>query len=156
MQPMQPMQPPQDAAKRLSGWRRLPSHALSQLLQAYTLGSQVVTWRRQEVLAEMARQLNIWDPKLLAQIKDDMDLLTNASVLEHLMRGPHHRGIKLLPSEVAVFEQPSNAWLLAMLKELGEEHLQGDGNSPNANATKISTNIKEYTTGTQGGSLTGI
>ncbi|KAL6764425.1 hypothetical protein V8C86DRAFT_2475781 [Haematococcus lacustris] len=64
-QPMQPMQPPQDAAKRLSRWRRLPSHALSQLLQAYTLGSQVVTWRRQEVLAEMARQarraLPSWD-----------------------------------------------------------------------------------------------
>ncbi|GFH12350.1 hypothetical protein HaLaN_08016 [Haematococcus lacustris] len=191
MQPMQPMQPPQDAAKRLSGWRRLPSHALSQLLQAYTLGSQVVTWRRQEVLAEMARQAatlrrlarcydlrqpqllqlyavlqfrarnvrQVWqaeaqrqtqpadsaaemqaphytadrapqlgvgvdcaESRLLAQIKDALDLLTNASVLEHLMRGPHHRGIKLLPGEVAVFEQPT----VAKLEELDEEHLQGD------------------------------
>ncbi|KAJ9506290.1 hypothetical protein QJQ45_000083 [Haematococcus lacustris] len=36
-------------------------------------------------------QLNILDPKLLAQIKDAMELLTTARVLEHLMRGPHHR-----------------------------------------------------------------
>ncbi|GFH31742.1 hypothetical protein HaLaN_30845, partial [Haematococcus lacustris] len=43
--------------------------------------------------------LNIWDPKLLAQIKDAMELLTTARVLEHLMRGPHHSGIKLLPAE---------------------------------------------------------
>ncbi|KAJ9529286.1 hypothetical protein QJQ45_007966 [Haematococcus lacustris] len=35
--------------------------------------------------------LNILDPKLLAQIKDAMELLTTARVLEHLMRGPHHR-----------------------------------------------------------------
>ncbi|KAJ9520310.1 hypothetical protein QJQ45_030225, partial [Haematococcus lacustris] len=33
-------------------------------------------------------QLGIWDPKLLAQIKAAMGLLTTASVLEHLMRGP--------------------------------------------------------------------
>ncbi|GFH11867.1 hypothetical protein HaLaN_07441 [Haematococcus lacustris] len=33
-----------------------------------------------------------------------MELLTKASVLEHLMRGPHHRGIRLLPAEVAVFD----------------------------------------------------
>ncbi|GFH08048.1 hypothetical protein HaLaN_02947 [Haematococcus lacustris] len=42
-------------------------------------------------------QLNIFDPQLLAQIKDALERLTNASVLEHLMRGPHHRGIRLLP-----------------------------------------------------------
>ncbi|KAJ9509237.1 hypothetical protein QJQ45_001706 [Haematococcus lacustris] len=89
-------------------------------------------------------QLNIWDPQLLAQIKDAMELLTKASVLEHLMRGPHHRGIRLLPGEVAVFEQPSSAWLVAMLKELNEVHLLGDLNSLNANATKIITNIQEY------------
>ncbi|KAJ9519925.1 hypothetical protein QJQ45_014652 [Haematococcus lacustris] len=34
-------------------------------------------------------QLGIWDPKLLAQIKAAMGLLTTASVLEHLMRGPY-------------------------------------------------------------------
>ncbi|GFH12827.1 hypothetical protein HaLaN_08585, partial [Haematococcus lacustris] len=44
-------------------------------------------------------QLNICDPKLLAQIKDAMELLNTAMVLEHLMRGPHHNGIKLLPAE---------------------------------------------------------
>ncbi|KAJ9523193.1 hypothetical protein QJQ45_023984 [Haematococcus lacustris] len=65
-------------------------------------------------------QLNILDPKLLAQIKDAMELLTTARVLEHLMRGPHHSYIKLLPAEVAVFEQPSNAWPVAKLKELNE------------------------------------
>ncbi|KAJ9510310.1 hypothetical protein QJQ45_015791 [Haematococcus lacustris] len=48
------------------------------------------------------------------RIRDAMELLTNARVLEHLMRGPHHRGIRLLPGKVAVFEQPSNAWLIAM------------------------------------------
>ncbi|GFH07508.1 hypothetical protein HaLaN_02320, partial [Haematococcus lacustris] len=42
-------------------------------------------------------QLDIWDPKLLVQIRDAMELLTNASVIEHMMRGPHHRGISLLP-----------------------------------------------------------
>ncbi|KAJ9510773.1 hypothetical protein QJQ45_027602, partial [Haematococcus lacustris] len=62
-------------------------------------------------------QLNIWDPQLLAQIKNAMELLTNASVLEHMMRGPHHHGIRLLP---------------------------GDGNSLNANATNIITSIKEF------------
>ncbi|KAL6751651.1 hypothetical protein V8C86DRAFT_2773971, partial [Haematococcus lacustris] len=35
-------------------------------------------------------QLDIEDPSLLPQIKAAMDLLTNASVQEHLMRGPHH------------------------------------------------------------------
>ncbi|GFH26710.1 hypothetical protein HaLaN_24902, partial [Haematococcus lacustris] len=69
-------------------------------------------------------QLNIWDPQLLAQIRDAMELLTKASVLEHLMRGPHHHGIRLLPGEVAVFEQPSSAWLVAKLQELDEVHLQ--------------------------------
>ncbi|KAJ9516826.1 hypothetical protein QJQ45_027237, partial [Haematococcus lacustris] len=54
-----------------------------------------------------------------------------------------------------VFEQLSDAWPVAMLKELGEEHLQGDGNSPNADATKISTNITS-TTGTQGASSAGV
>ncbi|GFH32562.1 predicted protein, partial [Haematococcus lacustris] len=82
-------------------------------------------------------QLNIWDPKLLAQIKDAMELLTTARVLEHLMRGPHH--IKLLPAEVAVFEQPSSAWPVAKLTELDEVHLTGVGNSLNANATKVIT-----------------
>ncbi|KAJ9511026.1 hypothetical protein QJQ45_002822 [Haematococcus lacustris] len=62
--------------------------------------------------------LNIWDPKLLGQIKDAMELLTTARVLEHLMRGPHHSGIKLLPAEVAMFEQPTTAWPVAKLKEL--------------------------------------
>ncbi|KAJ9511911.1 hypothetical protein QJQ45_004492 [Haematococcus lacustris] len=42
-------------------------------------------------------QLGIWDPQLLVQIRDAMELITKASVLEHLMRGPHHRGIRLLP-----------------------------------------------------------
>ncbi|KAL6763147.1 hypothetical protein V8C86DRAFT_2504838, partial [Haematococcus lacustris] len=36
-------------------------------------------------------QLDIEDPNLLPQIKAAMDLLTNASVQEHMMRGPHHR-----------------------------------------------------------------
>ncbi|KAJ9510171.1 hypothetical protein QJQ45_015652 [Haematococcus lacustris] len=62
-------------------------------------------------------QLDIWDPQLLAQIKNAVELLTNASVLEHMMRGPHHHGIRLLP---------------------------GDGNSLNANATNIITSIKEF------------
>ncbi|KAL6745245.1 hypothetical protein V8C86DRAFT_2984271, partial [Haematococcus lacustris] len=35
-------------------------------------------------------QLDVEDPSLLPQIKAAMDLLTNASVQEHLMRGPHH------------------------------------------------------------------
>ncbi|KAJ9534451.1 hypothetical protein QJQ45_016148 [Haematococcus lacustris] len=52
-------------------------------------------------------QLDIEDPNLLPQIKAAMDLLTNASVQEHMMRGPHHRGIRLLPGEVATFEQPA-------------------------------------------------
>ncbi|KAJ9524793.1 hypothetical protein QJQ45_024424 [Haematococcus lacustris] len=89
-------------------------------------------------------QLNILDPKLLAQIKDAMELLTTARVLEHLMRGPHHSGIKLLPAEVAVFEQPSSAWPVAKLTELDEVHLTGDGNSLNANATKVITSINEF------------
>ncbi|KAJ9525977.1 hypothetical protein QJQ45_009363 [Haematococcus lacustris] len=89
-------------------------------------------------------QLGIWDPQLLAQIKDAMELLTKASVIEHMMRGPHHHGIRLLPGEVAVFEQPSSAWPVAMLKQLDEEHLAGDGNSLNANATNIITSIKEF------------
>ncbi|KAJ9529511.1 hypothetical protein QJQ45_013864 [Haematococcus lacustris] len=88
--------------------------------------------------------LNILDPKLLVQIRDAMELLTKASVLEHLMRGPHHSGIKLLPAEVAVFEQPSSAWLISMLKQLDEEHLRGDGNTLNANATTIITSIQEF------------
>ncbi|KAJ9534600.1 hypothetical protein QJQ45_022182 [Haematococcus lacustris] len=74
-----------------------------------------------------------------------MDLLTNATVLqEHMMRGPHHLGIRLLPGEVAVFEQPSSAWPVAMLQQLDEVHLTGDGNSLNASATKIITSITEY------------
>ncbi|KAJ9523540.1 hypothetical protein QJQ45_007178 [Haematococcus lacustris] len=89
-------------------------------------------------------QLNIWDPKLLSQIKDAMELLTTARVLEHLMRGPHHNGIKLLPAEVAVFEQPSSAWPVAMLQQLDEVCLTGDGNSLNANATKVITSINEF------------
>ncbi|KAJ9516284.1 hypothetical protein QJQ45_001098 [Haematococcus lacustris] len=70
------------------------------------------------------------------------ELLTNVNVLEHMMRGPHHRNIKLLLSKVAVYEQRSSARPVAMLKELDEEHLQRDGNS--LNATKINTSIKEY------------
>ncbi|KAJ9518642.1 hypothetical protein QJQ45_018662, partial [Haematococcus lacustris] len=89
-------------------------------------------------------QLDIWDPQLLAQIKNAMQLLTKASVLEHLMRGPHHAGIRLLPGEVAVFEQPSSAWPVAMLQQLDEVHLTGDGNSLNANATTIITSIQEF------------
>ncbi|KAJ9518988.1 hypothetical protein QJQ45_026166 [Haematococcus lacustris] len=89
-------------------------------------------------------QLDIWDPQLLAQIKNAMQLLTKASVLEHLMRGPHHPGIRLLPGEVAVFEQPSSAWPVAMLQQLDEVHLTGDGNSLNANATTIITSIQEF------------
>ncbi|KAJ9505950.1 hypothetical protein QJQ45_002740 [Haematococcus lacustris] len=89
-------------------------------------------------------QLDILDPQLLAQIKNAMQLLTNASVFEHMMRGPHNRGIRLLPGEVAVFEQPSSAWPVAMLKQLDEVHLTGDGNSLNANATTIITSIQEF------------
>ncbi|KAJ9529598.1 hypothetical protein QJQ45_013895 [Haematococcus lacustris] len=73
-----------------------------------------------------------------------MELLAKASVIEHMMRGPHHCGIRLLPGEVAVFEQPSSAWPVAMLKQLDEVHLTGDGNSLNANATKIITGIQEF------------
>ncbi|KAJ9518848.1 hypothetical protein QJQ45_026107 [Haematococcus lacustris] len=65
-------------------------------------------------------------------------------VTEHMMRGPHHHGIRLLPGEVAVFEQPSSAWPVAMLKQLDEVHLTGNGNSLNANATTIITSIKEF------------
>ncbi|KAJ9504761.1 hypothetical protein QJQ45_023661, partial [Haematococcus lacustris] len=89
-------------------------------------------------------QLGIWDPQLLAQIKDAMELLTKASVIEHMMRGPHHHGSRLLPGEVAAFEQPSSAWPVAMLEQLDEEHLTGDLNSLNANATNIITSIKEF------------
>ncbi|KAJ9531106.1 hypothetical protein QJQ45_000896 [Haematococcus lacustris] len=89
-------------------------------------------------------QLDIWDPQLLAQIKNAMELLTNASVIEHMMRGPHHRGIRLLPGEVAVFQQPNSAWPVAMLKQLDEVHLTGDGNSLNSNATTSITSIKEF------------
>ncbi|KAJ9508011.1 hypothetical protein QJQ45_021346, partial [Haematococcus lacustris] len=89
-------------------------------------------------------QLGIWDPQLLAQIRDAMELLTKASVIEHMMRGPHHHGIRLLPGEVAAFEQPSSAWPVAMLQLLDEEHLTGDGNSLNANATNIITSIQEF------------
>ncbi|KAJ9530965.1 hypothetical protein QJQ45_028746 [Haematococcus lacustris] len=66
------------------------------------------------------KRLDIWDPQLLAQIKDGMELLAKASVIEHMMRGPHHHGIRLLPGEVAVFEQPSSAWPVAMLQQLDE------------------------------------
>ncbi|KAJ9525407.1 hypothetical protein QJQ45_003207 [Haematococcus lacustris] len=89
-------------------------------------------------------QLGIWDPQLLAQIRDAMELLTKASVIEHMMRGPHHHGIRLLPGEVAAFEQPSNAWPVAILQQLDEEHLTGDGNSLNANANTIITSIQEF------------
>ncbi|KAJ9532149.1 hypothetical protein QJQ45_003949 [Haematococcus lacustris] len=89
-------------------------------------------------------QLDIEDPNLLPQIKAAMDLLTNASVQEHMMRGPHHRGIRLLPGEVATFEQLSSAWPVAKLQQLDQAHMQGDGNSLNANATKIITSITEY------------
>ncbi|KAJ9508849.1 hypothetical protein QJQ45_028164 [Haematococcus lacustris] len=89
-------------------------------------------------------QLNILDPQLLVQIRDAMELITKASVQEHLMRGPHHSRIRLLPGEVAVFEQPSSAWTVAMLKQLNEEHVRGDNNSLNANATNIITSIQEF------------
>ncbi|KAJ9510817.1 hypothetical protein QJQ45_027770 [Haematococcus lacustris] len=89
-------------------------------------------------------QLDVEDPSLLPQIKAAMDLLTNATVQEHLMRGPHHSRIRLLPGEVAVFEQPSSAWPVAKLQELDQVHLQGDNNSLNANATKITTSITEF------------
>ncbi|KAJ9517756.1 hypothetical protein QJQ45_004063 [Haematococcus lacustris] len=88
-------------------------------------------------------QLGIWDPKLLPQIKDVMDLLIIARVQEHLMRGPQHRGIKLLVSEVAVFEQPRNAWLDAMLKGRMRRTCKGN-NSLDANGTKIITIIHVY------------
>ncbi|KAJ9534290.1 hypothetical protein QJQ45_007037 [Haematococcus lacustris] len=94
--------------------------------------------------AQVDAILDIWDPQLLVQIKNAMELLTNATVLEHMMRGPHHRNIRLLPGEEAVFEQPSSAWPVAMLKQQDEVHLTGDGNSLNANATKIITSITEY------------
>ncbi|KAJ9518968.1 hypothetical protein QJQ45_026184 [Haematococcus lacustris] len=65
-------------------------------------------------------------------------------VIEHMMRAPHHPGIRLLPGEVAVFEQPSSAWPVAMLQQLDEVHLRGDLNSLNANATTIITSIQEF------------
>ncbi|KAJ9522521.1 hypothetical protein QJQ45_008369 [Haematococcus lacustris] len=40
-----------------------------------------------------SRQLDIFDPQLLAQMKDALELLTNVSVLEHSMCGPHHRSL---------------------------------------------------------------
>ncbi|KAJ9524600.1 hypothetical protein QJQ45_024187 [Haematococcus lacustris] len=89
-------------------------------------------------------QLYIEDPNLLPQIKAALDLLTNASVQEHMMRGPHHSRIRLLPGEVAMFEQPSSAWPVAKLQQLDQVHLQGDINSLNANATKIITSITEF------------
>ncbi|KAJ9507809.1 hypothetical protein QJQ45_019277 [Haematococcus lacustris] len=46
-------------------------------------------------------QLGIWDPQLLAQIRDAMELIAKASVIEHMMRGPHHHGIRLLPGHIA-------------------------------------------------------
>ncbi|KAJ9523133.1 hypothetical protein QJQ45_023874 [Haematococcus lacustris] len=60
-----------------------------------------------------------------------------------MMRGPHHRH-QAAAREVAVYERPSGAWLVAKLKELDEMHLTGDGNSLHANATKIITSIQEY------------
>ncbi|KAJ9508153.1 hypothetical protein QJQ45_021522 [Haematococcus lacustris] len=89
-------------------------------------------------------QLDIEDPNLLPQIKAALDLLTKASVQEHLMRGPHHSRIRLLPGEVAMFEQPSSAWPVAKLQELDQVHVQGDNNSLYANATTIITSITEY------------
>ncbi|GFH07723.1 hypothetical protein HaLaN_02565, partial [Haematococcus lacustris] len=77
--------------------------------------------------ASGAVQLGIWDLKLLARIKAAMGLLTTASVLEHMMRGPHHCSIKLLTgegeadglwgrlgggSEITQQQEPQ-AWLLA-------------------------------------------
>ncbi|KAJ9509055.1 hypothetical protein QJQ45_001536 [Haematococcus lacustris] len=70
-------------------------------------------------------QLDIWDPQLLAQIKNAMELLTNASVIEHLMRGPHHRGIKLLPGHwESPLELCSYEGLMA-LPPIGKEYQQG-------------------------------
>ncbi|KAJ9509349.1 hypothetical protein QJQ45_001797 [Haematococcus lacustris] len=43
-------------------------------------------------------QLDIEDPNMLPQLRAALDLLTNASVQEHMMRGPHHSGIRLLPA----------------------------------------------------------
>ncbi|KAJ9529321.1 hypothetical protein QJQ45_008001 [Haematococcus lacustris] len=53
---------------------------------------------------------DIGDPKLLAQIKEAMELLTTARVLEHLMRDPHHNGIKLLPAPPPQ-APPGGRWL---------------------------------------------
>ncbi|KAJ9509981.1 hypothetical protein QJQ45_011685, partial [Haematococcus lacustris] len=50
-------------------------------------------------------QLNILDPQLLAQIKDAMELLGKASVIEHMMRGPHHRA--LLAQEAPAQDPPA-------------------------------------------------
>ncbi|KAJ9530189.1 hypothetical protein QJQ45_023487 [Haematococcus lacustris] len=88
--------------------------------------------------------LDIEYSNLLPQIKAAMDLLTNASVQGHMMRGPHHSRIRLLLGEVAMFEQPSSAWPVAKLQQLDQVHLQGDINSLDANATKIITSITEY------------
>ncbi|KAJ9507927.1 hypothetical protein QJQ45_021274, partial [Haematococcus lacustris] len=54
-------------------------------------------------------QLGIWDPQLLAQIRDAMELITKASVIEHLMRGPHHHGIRLLPAQDPPAPAPAQA-----------------------------------------------
>ncbi|KAJ9505969.1 hypothetical protein QJQ45_002732 [Haematococcus lacustris] len=57
-----------------------------------------------------------------------MELLTNASVIEHMMRGP----------------PPPQHPAAARLKQLDEVHLTGDGNCLNANATNIITSITEF------------
>ncbi|KAJ9516646.1 hypothetical protein QJQ45_015181 [Haematococcus lacustris] len=91
-------------------------------------------------------QLDVEDPSLLPQIKAAMDLLTNASVQEHLMRGPHHSRIRLLPGEVAVFEQPSSAWPVAKLQELDQVHLQGDNKADGVVAGGFSKEAKKHFT----------
>ncbi|KAJ9504663.1 hypothetical protein QJQ45_013530, partial [Haematococcus lacustris] len=76
-------------------------------------------------------QLDIWDPKLLAQIKGALDMLSTASVLEHMTR--QHRHPMLMP----VFEDPSNQALLAKLQDLGNINLTDDANTIDAHSMQL-------------------
>ncbi|KAJ9512007.1 hypothetical protein QJQ45_004413 [Haematococcus lacustris] len=80
---------------------------VAQVNQRMTMGSMqcclAAVMSLTMLLQSFLVQLDIEDPNLLPQIKAAMDLLTNASVQEHLMCGPHHSRIRLLPGEVAVY-----------------------------------------------------
>ncbi|KAJ9518831.1 hypothetical protein QJQ45_026123, partial [Haematococcus lacustris] len=74
-------------------------------------------------------QLGIWDPNLLAQIRDTMGLLTSASVLEHMMRGPHHRS--LTACLYAIYAAPFRPKSWQMLHRAAEYRRGIDGRARN-------------------------